>query len=561
MGRIATVLAGIGLMVFFWVQGERFIATNGPTYDEAVHLAAGHSYLATGDFRLNIEDPPFLKLLWAMPAVIRGEPFEPNPLYWDNKDEWSIGQSYLYSSSNGIARLLAPARRVNLGLGVLLIGLTGWWAYRIWDSPTAGITAAALTALDPTILAMSCILSTDLGLTLFATASLYLAWEFVTFPARWNLHLLGLAIGLMLGSKFSGVFLVMSLLGAILVWTVLGGTLAMPGTGHEPAIRFRTRLQMALGPIVRVGLIAILTLAVIYFGTRLPDWGVGLKQQLVRHQFGDPSFYFWGEVSHTGWIGYFPLAMLLKLPLGSLALIAGTLFLPGMCPRWTRRDAVFVLLPTGLFFGGMMLSGVNIGVRVVLPVFPPLFVLAGRLAARPKTYLRSVLVTAAVIATGYASDSVAPHQLAYFNRLGGGPAGGIQYLGDSNLDWGQDLPGLKAWQDQEGVPIVYLAYHGTAPPRAYGIRYQWLPSSGYLEPPPTDHVPRDAERHIVVISATCLQGIYLPVYGKAPTLYRWLLDRQPTTVIGHSLYVFDLTGDPVAIEKIRTLAGGEGERG
>lgn len=549
------ILAVVTLAVVFWVQGERFLAANGPTYDEAVHLMAGHSYIATGDFRLNIEDPPFLKLLWAMPAVLSGEPFEAEPRFWDAKDQWSIGQDYLYGSPEGIARLLTPARRVNLGLGVLLIGLTGWCACRVWDSQLAGVTAAALTALDPTIQAMSCVLSTDLGLTLFATATLYLSWEFVRYPSRRSLHLLGLAVGLMLASKFSGVFVVAALFGAILIWLILGGTVAMPGTVPNPGARVPTRFQMALGPIVRVGLIALGVLAATYFGTRFTDWGVGLKQQLVRHQFGDPSFYFWGEVSNRGWLGYFPLALLLKLPIGSLGMIFGSMLWACLRHRFDRYATVFLLLPSGLFFLGMMVAGVDIGVRVVLPVFPILFIVAARLAADSPGIVRRTLVLLGCLATGLASSTVTPHQLAYFNRIAGGPEGGIRYLGDSNLDWGQDLPGLREWLERENVPIVYLAYHGTTPPRVYGIRHQRLPSSGYLEPSPMDRVPAHATRHVVAIGATCLQGIYLPSYGYPSDLYRRLLDRKPTAVIGHTIRIYDLTNDPAAIRRIRQIAG------
>ena len=48
--RLATLL----LVAAFWWQGERFLAANGPTFDEPVHFAAGYSYWATGDFRLNL---------------------------------------------------------------------------------------------------------------------------------------------------------------------------------------------------------------------------------------------------------------------------------------------------------------------------------------------------------------------------------------------------------------------------------------------------------------------------------------------------------------------------
>ena len=50
-------------------------------------------------------------------------------------------------------------------------------------------------------------------------------------------------------------------------------------------------------------------------------------------------------------------------------------------------------------------------------------------------------------ARGLKWQTVAPHYLAYFNELAGGPANGFKELVDSNLDWGQDLKNLKLWLD------------------------------------------------------------------------------------------------------------------
>jgi predicted membrane-bound dolichyl-phosphate-mannose-protein mannosyltransferase len=39
------------------------------TYDEGFYIAAGYSYLKTGDFRMNPEHPPLAKLLDALPLL------------------------------------------------------------------------------------------------------------------------------------------------------------------------------------------------------------------------------------------------------------------------------------------------------------------------------------------------------------------------------------------------------------------------------------------------------------------------------------------------------------
>jgi hypothetical protein len=146
------------------------------------------------------------------------------------------------------------------------------------------------------------------------------------------------------------------------------------------------------------------------------------------------------------------------------------------------------------------------------------------------------------------SWNAAPRQLAYFNELAGGPTGGLRYAADSNLDWGQDLPLLKAYTDREGLGIVYLSYFGTDRPEAHGIRYHYLPGYGRADPT-LEEVPADAPRHVVAVSANNLIGTYL----KDPDTNAWLRGRPPTAVLGGSIYVYDLTGDPEAIARVRGL--------
>ena len=69
-------LAAICLLLLFVAQGMVFIRANSQTIDEAMHLAAGYSYLATRDFRIEPQNPPLIKELLALPVwVAYGLPF------------------------------------------------------------------------------------------------------------------------------------------------------------------------------------------------------------------------------------------------------------------------------------------------------------------------------------------------------------------------------------------------------------------------------------------------------------------------------------------------------
>ena len=147
---------------------------------------------------------------------------------------------------------------------------------------------------------------------------------------------------------------------------------------------------------------------------------------------------------------------------------------------------LFLVLPVIVIFLAMTQAKTNIGLRHILPVYPFLFVLASRMATIHfrRTWLAPLLIGIPVVFTAMSSFRIAPHQLAYFNESVGGPEQGYRYLSDSNLDWGQDLKGLKAYMDKEKLPIIYLSYFGTAPPSYYGIRYQDVASKGTLETAP-----------------------------------------------------------------------------
>src|SRR4051812_40614880 len=97
MTRALTIAAALALVAAFWWQGERFIAANGPTFDEGAHLAAGYAYCSPGAFRITPEPPPLLKLLWAAPLALGGNPPFPHDAA-TTRDHWKLAHALLYES-------------------------------------------------------------------------------------------------------------------------------------------------------------------------------------------------------------------------------------------------------------------------------------------------------------------------------------------------------------------------------------------------------------------------------------------------------------------------------
>lgn len=554
-------VGSIILILAFTAQGLAFFVSNSQTSDEAVHLAAGYSYLTRGDFRLNPEHPPLIKELSALSVLLAYRlPFQPEERFWKVGEQWRIGRDFLYSSPQPWERILFAARLPNLLLGAALVGLIGWWSRRLWGD-WAALTAMALAAFEPNLIANACLVTTDLGAALFTFLTLYLLWEYTAAPSWRRLIGSGLAIGMALASKYSTIILV-GIVALVIGCHILfcEGSFSFPPRiaarpGKTPTPRVGERLFKAIVPCLLLCTLAVLVIAAVYGFQGFTTWWVGLSRVLA-HQEGGHQAFFLGEYSTQGWWSYFLVAFLIKTPVGTLLLMATSLIFFRSGQPLDRRTVIFLLLPVVVLFLAASEGRINIGLRHVLPVYPLLIVLASRMATLKwrRIGAKAAAVGIPVVMTAGSSLRVAPHQLAYFNELVGGPGNGLRYLSDSNIDWGQDLMGVKTYMDREGLPMIYLAYFGNPPPAALGIRFQYAPGFGHLEPPSLDALPVGAPREILAISVTRLQGL-LP--GNRD-LYAWLWGRRPIGKIGYSIYLYDITSDASAhlnLAKVYLRAG------
>jgi len=264
----------------------------------------------------------------------------------------------------------------------------------------------------------------------------------------------------------------------------------------------------------------------------------------LRHDADLPegSFFLLGELSSTGWWYYFIIAFLVKVPIPLLVgLLVATWLKLQPQKREGLREELFLAVPALGFFAALSaMSSLNIGFRHILMVLPFAFVSVSHLARLVTPARRWVASLFVLMGLWYASSAlrVYPDHLAYFNGSAGGPDGGRRVLVDSNLDWGQDLPQLRAYLDERGNPEIAFAYFGRTDPRVYGISYR--PIGMELGP------------GLTVVSVTFLQGRpYLyPTpsgegqYGFAPAgHFSWLREHEPIACIGHTLLVYESGGD------------------
>jgi hypothetical protein len=175
----------------------------------------------------------------------------------------------------------------------------------------------------------------------------------------------------------------------------------------------------------------------------------------------------------------------------------------------------------------------------VLVFYPFFFIAIGvAVATLWKNLAGRWIITA--LALGLTAETLwaFPDYISFFNVAAGGSRNGIHVLGDSNLDWGQDLPLLARWQQEHPDRTLYLSYFGTADPAHFGIHYINLPGGELFGPV---HVPPIAPATgIIAISATNLQGIYPSKDFDLQTLYAPLRAMKPIDVLGGSIYLFDV---------------------
>jgi hypothetical protein len=235
--------------------------------------------------------------------------------------------------------------------------------------------------------------------------------------------------------------------------------------------------------------------------------------------------------------------MLVKTPLATLIALLAVAAAALMTIRTRlanlRADpwpAACVAISILLYGSFALTSHLNLGVRHVFPIYPLVFLIIAVYTARAAAIKPRATVAVTFLLAGLlVGECLAayPNYIPFFNATAGGPRGGLRILGDSNLDWGQDLPLLAEWQAKHPNERLYLCYFGSADPGFYGIRYINLPSGYFMNP--TAQLPD--RPGVIAISATKLQGIY--VYPQIKGLYDELRQSPPREILGGSIYLYD----------------------
>ena len=458
---------------------------DGYTVDEPWHVVAGVSYLRTGDFRLNPEHPPLVKLVAgaAQPESFVLPPFSPLTEKSQERD-WVERAMFL---ENDAAAAQQATRASLWAFHAALLAALGALVWRAMGLAWAVGTLAFL-ALEPTVAAHLPVAMTDLPLAL-TLAVAAVAAGLLLAEWRWSWVLAtGVALGLVLGSKHSALAGLAGL-GAVLAVGVLAGL-------RHGGVAELARRALRVGVAGLLGLLLLWSMYGFRFHAgpdgsdgfnramadkvadlNIPHWREGIAFADAAHLL--PRAYLWGladtvragvegrgqgshlvwGVSHKGRPPWFtwPSILVSKIPLGLMLMsLLGLLALRWVpmppAARWTLAAAGGI----GLLHLLALMSGQGTygGIRHALPIVVLLALPAGALVAAAWAQPRRALKAAALVplAAALVMTVREPRVWEYHNELAGGSSGAYRLFGNEGIDLGQRWPEIRAFHDAVIAP-------------------------------------------------------------------------------------------------------------
>ncbi|MEI9967817.1 MAG: phospholipid carrier-dependent glycosyltransferase [Terracidiphilus sp.] len=536
------------------------------TFDEDDHMFAGYMMWKAGDYGLNPEHPPLVKLLATVP-ILADHLWVPPPRDHEffKAEAYLNGRDWLARNDGDrqqlVFKMRASAELLALGL-CLLVFLTA----REWFGDAAGLIALILVVFDPNVLAHSALVTTDIGVSCFFVAAIWTFYRFATRPTIIRLLIACVATGLLLATKHSGI-LIGPMFICLIAWEVftalvverkrtalrlIGGFFAIVVvsvfvlwcfygfryTARPAGVAFSTSVAQYAAPLPRFEYACMIAVSRLHL---LPEsYLVGLID-VKRAAAFYPTFLLGKVYAHGQW-DYFPFVILIKTTLGLLLLTVLGAFATVTGKLKKRRELFYTLAPPVLYLAVAMMSGMNIGVRHLLPMyaFVIIFAAAGAVTLAGTSRRWAVACAVLIAASIVSSLLVFPNEIAYANEAWGGPQNVHNLLSDANVDWGQQLFQVKQWQDGHPDQECWFAYfpRPEIDPGVYGIRCHALPTIDTQWIGGADVIPPSITG-AVLISAGDLSGCEWPSGQVSP--YRSFQSLRPDVTIDHAVFVYEGT--------------------
>lgn len=529
----------------------------GATFDEPFYVKAGLVNWRTGSNKLMMR-------AGTMPLPVQVQTL---PVY-----VWERQRGYEFDSVAELHTVLPVCRATNL----VFWWLTLVYAMRLgrtFGGAWGGRLAVALVACDPNFLGHAALATTDTALLALMLAFVYHTYHCYTPGASWKRRVLvpGLLYGLAITAKASAMVFGMQALLVLGLWNLAKAGVLTPPPGssvwrkavHLWHATFQFRKDVAV--IGYIGFVFVFAYCgsdwgaeptFIKWADTLPDGdlkqkmvpisrelkiftnaGEGLLQQ-IKHNVRGHGTYLLGEWHPRATPVYFPLALSMKVPLPAIALLLAALVVH---PRRLLVPTAGVAL---LLFAFTPNCRVQIGIRFVFVLMALAYISVGAAIARGWTDQRAGvrvvprwLVGALLAVLAGTAAWVWPHGLSYFNQAWGGMPAGNTLLHDSNYDWGQGIPELRAWNaaHNSGEPLA-IWYYGTDPDVARP-QFVWVQLS-HLPVRDADDVPHHCPTKYLAVSAAILSNNPAPTPPHKARL-EWVRAQTPVARTTH-FFIYQL---------------------
>lgn len=546
-------------------------AVHSPNWDEMAHLPSGLTHWQSGRFDLYRVNPPLVRVVAALPVLFTDVKMGSSGGYSDlvySRSEFEVGRKFI--SDNGASSLwyFMLARWAVIPLCLIGPWICYRWACELYGE-ASGVVAVILYCFCPNMLAWGASITPDAAAASLGVLAGYTFWKWLRDPCWPRALIAGAALGVAELSKTTWMVL-------FSLWPLLWMLLRVQHSGDTPAQDRRFPRLLQLGVLLILG-VYLINLSYVFEGSFKPlskyqfisrtlsgedrppngsnrfagSWfshiPVPFPENYIRgidvqrYDFEQKKWsYLRGEHRKGGWWYYYLYSLLVKSPVGTLAIVVfgSGLALVRRPFRNGWLDELMVLAPAlAVLVLVSSQTGFNRYVRYILPALPFLYIAASRVGiafARKRRLLAAAVVIALV---GLVSESLAvfPHSQAFFNIPAGGPRGGHAHLLDANLDWGQDLLFLKRWYNAnpQARPL-YLAFFGGYKPEPHVSGIEWEP------------IPEVADVNAAAlppgwyaVSANHLWG-YRHFEHDQP-VYTHFQDRQPVVMAGYTIYIYDVT--------------------
>lgn len=534
------------------------------TADEPATVAAGMEWLDQGTYRVDNSHPPLARVAAALGPYLAGLRM-PAGEFKDLTEprraaDWPEVGKRIFYERDSYSRNLALARLGVLPFFVLATALVAIWTRKVFGDMACLLAVLLFTTLPP-VLGNAGLATTDIVMTATLMATLLALMYQLERPTYFGSCVLGLTTALAILSRFS-VLAFLPACGLAMVacrWMVTRNK----GRSMQPWKR----------RAARAGVCGIVIFLVVWAGYRFsvrpphpleesssqilgtkgalhdlasamaenvpvpaPELFSGIRFQRQHNYFGSASYLF-GKARRGGWWYFFPVVLAVKTPLAFL-ILSGIGVVSILRKGLVRNDWRALALPAmaAAVLVVSMFSKINLGVRLILPVYPLLAIVAGYGAFRLWTFAYARPIGPAILALLLlwqitASARIHPDYLAYFNELAGSHPEHIVVGPD--LDWGQDLSRLVETLRARKIDVVSAACVGLPEFKA--------PDSLQLRP----LLPFQPTTGWIAISMTRLErgDTNPPYYG-----YAWLHSCKPAARVGRSilLYHVDPGGCPTA---------------